>query len=205
MVPCGEASNCRPVGALALWKWGVSPAGDDREQLILDHLHLVQKIARQVMRLFTHHIDFEDLVQCGRLGLVKAAARYHPDHGPFEHYAYFFVRGHMIDPHRRAAFREAQHDSVEHMQERLGFVPARVATCRQPLPDDLAERRQRVRVLAAAIAELPEDERFVLVESLHGEPLLATAAARGRSLTWARVKLSSARQTVAAVVQGKAA
>lgn len=183
----------------------MSPTRDAREQLILDHLHLVQKIARRVKRLFTHHIDFEDLVQYGRLGLVKAAARYHPDCGDFEHFAYFHIRGAMIDPYRRAAFKEAQHDSVEHLQERLGFLPARVATCRRPLPDELAGRRERDRVAAGAIAGLPDDERFVLTESLKGEPLVATAAARGRSLTWARVKLSSARQTVAAAVKEKAA
>lgn len=194
------------------------PRAQLREQLIVEHLHLVDRIAHKVRAMFTHHIDIEDLRGCGRLGLVKAAAAYKPRKGKFEHFAFFYIRGAMIDANRRAAFREAGHLSMEGDRKQgervdgrinhvVGAFAQRIPEARSaaPLPDELAARSQSARALEAAIAELPEDQRLVLVESLRGEDLADTAQACGRSLTWARGRLRMARDTVAASVRGKAA
>lgn len=184
-----------------------------RETLILDHMYLVDRIARQMLRMFCKHgehgyatrLELADLVQSGCVGLTEAASRYQAGQGDFARFAYFRIRGAIIDAHKRQAYREELHDSVEGMQECLGFLPARLVTDHNPLPDAIASQREFEARATRAIAELPADERVVLIEALRGSRLAETAEARGRSVAWARAKLSAARDKVTAAVQGKAA
>jgi RNA polymerase sigma factor (sigma-70 family) len=172
-----------------------------RENLVLEHANLVEKIARQVHRTMTH-VDLEDLQQSGFVGLLEAAARYQPSAGVFEHYAYFRVRGAMIDAHRRSAYRDDTLflNSIDEIHHRLGYVPAYVTTDNGPLPDEVAARREQAQLLADAVAELSPEERVVFCGALAGTPLAETAAACGRSVAWARAKLASARAQLGARV-----
>jgi hypothetical protein len=47
------------------------------------------------------------------LGLVSAANRYDPRVGAFAPFAYWRIRGEMVDSQKRRAFREAQHLSLD--------------------------------------------------------------------------------------------
>lgn len=70
----------------------------EKNQLIEQHLALVQAIARKVKRSLGASIDYEDLVGYGCKGLVEAAERYDPQHGvAFTTFAYYRVRGAMFD------------------------------------------------------------------------------------------------------------
>lgn len=176
------------------------------EGLILAHLKMVEPIARKVARRFSSKLDIRDFVQAGRVGLCEAAQRYRPRDGSFERFAYQRVRGAMIDAHKRKAYREELHESVEGMEERLGYLPARVATDPAPLPDAVAAEKQAYgRVVEIAIRRLPDEELAVFGETLAGQDLHQIAAAHGRSLTWARTKLSAARVKVAAALRNRAA
>jgi RNA polymerase sigma factor (sigma-70 family) len=176
-----------------------------RERLIVEHMPLVRKIARQVAGKFAAHLRLEDFEQDGFVGLCEAAKRCDKV-SSFAAFAYFRIRGSIIDAHRRKAYREELNPSLEGIEERLEFLPASISTDRGPLPDELAARREMEGFTAAAIAELPEDERFVISQALGGVKVADIAAARQRSATWARAKLAAARGKVAAaVVLGKAA
>jgi len=181
-----------------------------REKLILDHQHVVIKIADQISRKMTH-LDLEDLRQAGFMGLIEAADRYKPRSGVFEHYCYFRVRGAMIDAHKRTAYKDDtlilhSIDEVNLTRTRNGCdaandLPKIVAIDGRPLPDEMAAKREQARLLAAAVGELDADERRVFIGALTGVPLIQTARECGRSIAWARVKLASARAQLGARVQ----
>lgn len=78
----------------------VPPGGGD---LVLDNLDLVRQIAAQVRSRLPSHVDPDDLVQAGLLGLVTAARRCHDGRRhSFRAYAGMRIRGAMLDEARRA-------------------------------------------------------------------------------------------------------
>ena len=107
------------------------------------HLPLVAKIAKgQHWRLF--RLDRDDLIGAGQIGLIQAAQRYQPDNGiPFRGFAYYRIRGAMLDlarksdrPWRRRAHAlktlEATHDLLQqayasHQRQQVLSMEARVA------------------------------------------------------------------------------
>jgi len=70
----------------------------DRDQLIQQHLSLVQSVARKVKKQITARVEFDDLVGYGSKGLIEAAERFDPSHGvAFTTFAYYRIRGAMLD------------------------------------------------------------------------------------------------------------
>lgn len=191
-----------------------------RQELILNHMDMVERIARKLGRLpYLWSVKLEDLIADGRLGLCEAALRYRPGMGPFEHFAYFRIRGAIIDPQRRRGMRERdQHTSFEELHENLGFIPPKLDTDPAPLPDAQFAARERRRKLAQALNQMiemvieqgewrfiPTIERQLLEAHLRGETVAQIARAHGRSVVWARAHLNAARQQVTNLVKGRAA
>jgi RNA polymerase sigma factor (sigma-70 family) len=175
-----------------------------RERVILDSQPMVERIARDVRWMFARHLDIRDLVQAGNIGLLKAAQSYDPAKGEFEPYAYFRVRGAIIDSQKRRAYREESNVSLQAIADsRDGWLPPRLDTDRRPLQDELVARQQITARLARAIRDLPAMERTVIMGQLHGQSLSVTAKQVGRSLTWTRAKLAEARELVAIAVRGE--
>jgi RNA polymerase sigma factor (sigma-70 family) len=70
----------------------------DREQLIIDHLPLVQAIAHNThFSRLPSGMDRDDLIQAGCEGLIQAVDRYDPNKGVFTQYAARRIKGAMID------------------------------------------------------------------------------------------------------------
>jgi RNA polymerase sigma factor FliA len=70
-----------------------------------EQLELVNLIAHQVSRSVGRYVEWDDLVNDGREGLLLAARRFDPSRGvPFRAYANFRVHGAMIDGVRRMSF-----------------------------------------------------------------------------------------------------
>jgi len=166
-----------------------------RENLILDHMWLVEKILPQVYRKLTH-VDRDDLRQAGHVGLVEAAIRYKPPKGVFEHYAYKRIRGAMIDAHKRRAYRDETHYSLDSIGLRPGSTS--LAWDMGPLPDEIVARREHERLMAGAIRMLTPDEQRVFAAALRSESLAETARECGWSDAWARATQASARATMQA-------
>jgi RNA polymerase sigma factor (sigma-70 family) len=175
------------------------------EKLVEDHTHVVDKIARQVHRKMTH-VDFEELRQAGFVGLLEAASRYSKDKGVFEHFAYFRIRGAMIDAHKRSAYINETLVSLDGIRERLGYIPREIEQRKSPrlsvmpAPDDLAIEREQRKLLADALSGLTADEKKVFLSFMDGRTLDQTAAECDRSVAWARTKLASARSYLGARV-----
>jgi RNA polymerase sigma factor (sigma-70 family) len=184
-------SNAGKRGAWRRWH---------REAAIIKLQPLVEKIARDVRWMFSPALDLRDLTQAGNVGLVKAANAYHPalaGTAGFDSYAWFRVRGAIIDSQKRRTYREEANVSLQAIAAgNDGWLPPSLDTDCRPLPDAQAEQREIRRMLSEAIGQLPEMEQRVLRGQLAGQSLAVTARQVGKSVTWTRAKLAEAREAV---------
>jgi RNA polymerase sigma factor (sigma-70 family) len=73
-----------------------APDAHEREQRILDNLHLVGPIAGKLART-NRHIDIDDLTSVGNEALIEAVDAFDPKKGEqFEHYARTAIRNRML-------------------------------------------------------------------------------------------------------------
>lgn len=110
----------------------------ERQQLAREHRRLVRQIARKVGAGLPHHVELEDLVQEGMVGLLEALDRFDPAQGvQLTTFLSTRIRGAMLDYLRgidfasrgaRRRLREMQ-QAEETLTHELG---------RQPRPDELA-------------------------------------------------------------------
>ena len=108
-----------------------APAGSP-DDLVIEHLWLVDRLAANAARRFPAHADRHELWSAGVLGLVEASRRYNPAEGvPFAAYASARVRGQIIDQVRsrdlasrrlRRVLRVVVRAS-EFLSQHLGRVP----------------------------------------------------------------------------------
>jgi RNA polymerase sigma factor FliA len=103
-----------------------------REQLVRDHLPLVQYNVSEIAARVPLSVSRADLVSAGTLGLVQAARSYDPDRGvPFDRYATRRIAGALLDELRsmdwagrsvRAGARTMR-AAVEHLTDTKGRAP----------------------------------------------------------------------------------
>ena len=82
----------------------VSPAAkqDRRDRVVLEHLPLVKAIAVRVHENLPVHVDLDDLVHAGILGLFDAASKYNPEKQVvFSSYAKHRIKGAILDSLRQ--------------------------------------------------------------------------------------------------------
>ncbi len=76
--------------------------GAKLEEFVIQHRPLVKKIVLYIKRRLPSHIEFDDLLQSGLLGLLEARKHYKPGAGAsFETYASIRIRGAIIDSLRK--------------------------------------------------------------------------------------------------------
>ena len=70
----------------------------ERNKIIEEHLPMIRFVARKISAKLPPHIDYEDLVSNGLIGLVDAIEKYDPKrNNKFKTYAEFRVRGAILD------------------------------------------------------------------------------------------------------------
>ena len=73
-----------------------------RDRIVLAHLPLVKAIAVRVHENLPVHVDLDDLVHAGVLGLFDAASKYNPDKKVvFHSYAKYRIKGAILDSLRQ--------------------------------------------------------------------------------------------------------
>jgi RNA polymerase sigma factor for flagellar operon FliA len=99
------------------------------DELVLKHGELVKRIAYHVVSRLPAHIEVDDLIQAGMIGLLNAAQNFMPTKGAnFETYAGIRIRGAMLDEARRSnwtprsTFRNAKQVSqaIRQIENRTG-------------------------------------------------------------------------------------
>jgi RNA polymerase sigma factor FliA len=104
-----------------------------RDRVVLDHLPLVKAIAVRVHENLPVHVDLDDLVHAGILGLFDAANKFNPDKQvAFSSYAKHRIKGAILDSLRQLdwASRDLRrrHKQVEAVTRELSATLQRMPT-----------------------------------------------------------------------------
>src|SRR3954464_14719774 len=76
----------------------VRPTSSTRDELITGHLYLVNSIAAHVQKSLAVHVELDDLIHSGMMGLFDAATKYTADKEvAFGAYAKHRIRGAILD------------------------------------------------------------------------------------------------------------
>ena len=104
----------------------------EQERVLLEHLPTVRYLARRIHERLPQHIDIEDLVSAGIVGLMDAFAKFDPDKKvQFRSYAQFRIRGAILDslrtldwsPRELRRKGRAVEESIRVLTARLGRAP----------------------------------------------------------------------------------
>jgi RNA polymerase sigma factor for flagellar operon FliA len=147
------------------------PDQTERDRLILEHLPLVRAIAVRVYENLPVHVDLDDLVHAGILGLFDAAHKYDDDKQvTFQGYAKHRIKGAILDSLREMdwASRDLRkrHKKLEEITREMAASMDRAPT-EQEIADKMGmdvERWRQVAVdlrvvgLLSASSRAPDDE-----------------------------------------------
>lgn len=107
-------------------------AATERDLLLMEHLSTVRYIARRIHERLPQHVDLDDLVSAGVVGLIDAFSKF--DHGKkvqFKSYAQFRIRGAILDslrtldwsPRELRRKGRAVEEAIRTVTQRIGRAP----------------------------------------------------------------------------------
>jgi RNA polymerase sigma factor FliA len=106
----------------------VELGAEEREQLILDHLPQVRIIARRIHERLPDHINIDDLISAGTLGLISAVDNFDSSQNVLlKTYAEYRIRGAILDSLRGMDFAPRQ------KRRQARQIEAAIASCEQRL------------------------------------------------------------------------
>jgi RNA polymerase sigma factor FliA len=104
----------------------------EQERILLEHLPVVRFLARRIHERLPQHVDIEDLVSAGVVGLLDAFAKFDPEKKvQFRSYAQFRIRGAILDslrtldwsPRELRRKGRAVEESIRVLTARMGRPP----------------------------------------------------------------------------------
>lgn len=143
-----------------------SMTASERETLLMEHLPTVRYLARRIHERLPQHVELDDLVSAGMVGLIDAFSKF--DHGKkvqFKSYAQFRIRGAILDslrtldwsPRELRRKGRAVEEAIRATTQRLGRAPT------EP------EIAQEMQVTLGAFQTLLGDLKGLEIGSLHME------------------------------------
>ena len=105
----------------------------ERERMLLEHLPTVRYIARRIHERLPQHVELDDLVSAGVVGLIDAFSKFdHTKEVQFKSYAQFRIRGAILDslrtldwsPRELRRKGRAVEEAIRALTQRLGRAPA---------------------------------------------------------------------------------
>jgi RNA polymerase sigma factor for flagellar operon FliA len=133
-----------PLNGIAAFRDGAAegyppnPAGGgvltaEQEKVLLEHLPIVRFLARRIHERLPQHVEIEDLVSAGVVGLMDAFAKFDPAKKvQFRSYAQFRIRGAILDslrtldwsPRELRRKGRAVEEAIRVLTARAGRAPA---------------------------------------------------------------------------------
>ena len=125
-----------------------------RDNLIIEHAALVDKIAKRIVYRLPPNVELDDLKSAGFIGLIDAIEKYSDDKGtPFKVYAEIRIRGAIMDELRAQDWvprsvrdrHQRLQEAERALQEKLDRKPSdqELAEAIEISVDDLKKMRQR--------------------------------------------------------------
>ena len=110
-----------------------SGTASERDQLLMEHLPTVRYLARRIHERLPQHVDLDDLISAGVVGLIDAFSKF--DHGKkvqFKSYAQFRIRGAILDslrtldwsPRELRRKGRAVEEAIRSVTQRVGRAPS---------------------------------------------------------------------------------
>jgi RNA polymerase sigma factor FliA len=143
-----------------------SATATERDQLLMEHLPTVRYLARRIHERLPQHVDLDDLVSAGVVGLIDAFSKFdHNQKVQFKSYAQFRIRGAILDSLRTLDWspRELRRKGRA-VEEAIRSVTQRVG--RAPLEQEIAGEME---LSLADYQTLLGDLRGLEIGSLHME------------------------------------
>jgi RNA polymerase sigma factor for flagellar operon FliA len=112
------------------------PQGDsvsDRDLLLMEHLSTVRYLARRIHERLPQHVELDDLVSAGVVGLIDAFSKFdHKKKVQFKSYAQFRIRGAILDslrtldwsPRELRRKGRAVEEAIRAVTQRVGRAPS---------------------------------------------------------------------------------
>ena len=104
----------------------------EQERVLLEHLPIVRFLARRIHERLPQHVNIEDLVSAGVVGLMDAFAKFDPSKKvQFRSYAQFRIRGAILDslrtldwsPRELRRKGRAVEEAIRVLTARMGHAP----------------------------------------------------------------------------------
>lgn len=105
----------------------------DREKMLIEHMSTVRYLARRIHERLPQHVELDDLVSAGVVGLIDALSKFdYAKKVQFKSYAQFRIRGAILDslrtmdwsPRELRRKGRAVEESIRVLTHRLGRAPA---------------------------------------------------------------------------------
>ena len=74
LLPSPSALVTRDLAAVPTVAW--QPTSEERERLLMEHLSSVRFIARKLHQTLPRHVELDDLISAGTVGLIEACSRF---------------------------------------------------------------------------------------------------------------------------------
>lgn len=128
----------------------------EREQLIIDHIPLVNYLVNRIAAKLPQHLDQQDLVSAAMIGLINAADRFDPARGVmFKTFAEQHIRGTILDELRSYdVLSRSMRDKYKRLTKELCSLEHRFG--RNPSGEEVAS------ALGISL-----DEYYVLLDDVH--------------------------------------
>jgi RNA polymerase sigma factor for flagellar operon FliA len=155
-----------------------------KKELVLEHLPLVKKVANKIYRRIPEGaVEFEELVNTGVIGLIKAIDKYDEKKAKFSTYAYIKIRGEILDYLRKLDFlprsvrEKIKNGEIKDLKEEIisfisieeklfsdsdRFTVKDTLSSSEPTPEEKILLEDAKEKLVRAIKELSEKEQLVL-------------------------------------------
>lgn len=113
---------------------------EERERMMLEHMPAVRWMARRIHERLPQHVDMEDLVSAGTVGLLDAFRKFDPAKKvQFRSYAQFRIRGAILDSLRTLDWSprdlrrkgRAVEEAIRLLTARCGRAPAEPEVARE--------------------------------------------------------------------------
>ena len=151
---------------------------DVRDKLVIEHMGLVKTLAQRLAQRLPSHVEMNDLVSVGVLGLIDAATRYRAALGvPFNAFARRRVHGAMLDalrdldwaPRSLRRLRREMDGAVATLRHRLGREPREeeIADAMDLSVDGYENALEQLRMLEIGVArqlDAPAPDGTPLIE-----------------------------------------
>ena len=118
----------------------VDGSATDRDVLLMEHLPTVRYLARRIHERLPQHVELDDLVSAGVVGLIDAFSKFdHTKKVQFKSYAQFRIRGAILDslrtldwsPRELRRKGRAVEEAIRAVTHRVGRAPSEQEIARE--------------------------------------------------------------------------